>query len=123
MNLTQSIHSVHIGGHAHVQAGDILFCEGDRNYSRVHFRSRRPLTVSTHLGLLEARLATRGFVRVSRSALVNKECILDYDNFEITLTNGLVLPIARRRRVRVRRWLVAQNFSYVHPTNFKSISS
>ena len=105
MNLTQNNLCVHIGSHAHVQAGDILFCEGDRNYSRVHFRSRRPLIVSTHLGLLEARLAARGFVRVSRSALVNKDCILGYDSFEVTLTDGRVLPIARRRRMAVRRQL------------------
>lgn len=96
---------VHIGGHTHVYAEDILYCEGDRNYSQVHFMSRRKVTVSTHLAILEGRLARRGFVRVSRSALVNASYILDYDDYEVTLTNGRMLPIARRRRVAVRRWL------------------
>jgi len=67
--------------------------------------SRRKVMVSTHLAILEIRLARRGFVRVSRSALVNASYILDYDDYEVTLTNGRMLPIARRRRVTVRRWL------------------
>ncbi len=27
---------VYIGGHTHVYADDILYCEGDRNYSQAH---------------------------------------------------------------------------------------
>lgn len=96
---------VHIGSHTHVRAEDILYCQGDGNYTVIHFLSGRWVLVSTTLGILAERLMPRGFVRVSRSALVNTSCILDYDDHELTLTNGQVLPIARRRRVAVREWL------------------
>lgn len=100
---------VHIGSHTHVRAEDILYCQGDGNYTFIHFLSGRRVLVSTTLGILVDRLMPRGFVRVSRSALVNPSCILDYDDHELTLTNGRVLPIARRRRVAVREWLKNQS--------------
>lgn len=100
-----SIPPMHIGAHTHVPAADITWCEGDRNYSRVYFRHRRPLVVSVTLGILEARLAKQGFIRVNRSALVNVASILSHNAHHITLVGGPVLPIARRRRAIVREWL------------------
>jgi len=97
---------MHIGAYTHVPAADITWCEGDRNYSRVYFRHRRPMMVSVTLGILEARLAGQGFLRVNRSALVNEVSILRHDAHKITLVGGPVLSIARRRRAAVREWLI-----------------
>ena len=96
---------VHIGGYAHVQAQEILFCQGDSNYTHVHFVKRHKMTVATTLGILEERLIAEGFVRVNRSELVNKSHIEAYDGYQITLTNGTTLPISRRRRKGVRQVL------------------
>lgn len=101
----QSTPYVHIGSHTHVRAEDILYCQGDGNYTFIYFLSGRRVLVSTTLGILAERLVPRGFVRVSRSALVNMSYILDYDDHELTLTNDRVLSIARRRRASVREWL------------------
>lgn len=97
---------VHIGGYMHVYARDILYCEGDSNYSHIHFANgRRQIMVANTLGTLETRLSGRGFIRVNRSALVNPDYIRGYDKFEIELLDGSVLPIARRRRTDVRNQL------------------
>lgn len=98
---------VHLGSYEHELPEDILYCEGDRNYTYVHFVGGRKTFVSTTLGILEARLARRGFKRVNRSYLVNADHVLNYDRDEVTLVNGRILPIARRRRVAVRQWLSA----------------
>ena len=98
---------IHIGGYAPVQAEDLLFCQGDSNYTHVHFVKKRKMTVATTLGILEERLTTEGFVRVNRSELVNRTHIENYDGYQITLTNGATLPISRRRRKGVRQCLEA----------------
>lgn len=98
---------IHIGGYAHVQAEDILFCQGDSNYTHVHFVKKHKMTVATTLGILEERLTAEGFVRVNRSELVNRNHIENYDGYQITLSNGATLPISRRRRKGVRQCLEA----------------
>jgi len=41
--------SLNLGGHTHVLAADILFCEGDRNYTHVYFKQLPKLTLSVTL--------------------------------------------------------------------------
>lgn len=97
--------AVHIGGYQHAQPEEIVLCKGDSNYTHVHFTNGRKLTVATTLKIIQERLAAQDFVRVNRSGLINKEHIASYDRDEITLTNGTVLPIARRRRQAVREFM------------------
>ena len=94
--------SVHIGAHISVPTAEIVFCEGDRNYTQVHFADRPKLTLSVTLRIIHERLGEKGFLRVSRSALVNKEAIAGYDGQQVILLDGVVLPVARRRRRFVR---------------------
>lgn len=97
---------VHLGSYEYELPEDILYCEGDRNYTYVHLAGGRKTFVSTTLGIIEMRLARRGFRRINRSFLVNPDHVLAYDRDEVTLGNGSILPIARRRRVKVRQWLL-----------------
>lgn len=94
--------NVHIGAHTSVPTTEILFCESDRNYTQVHFADRPKLTLSVTLRIIHERLGKEGFLRVSRSALVNKEAIAAYDGQQVVLSDGVVLPVARRRRRFVR---------------------
>ncbi len=94
--------SVHINTHIAVPAAEIVFCEGDRNYTQVHFADRPKLTLSVTLRIIHERLGEDGFLRVSRSALVNKEAIAEYDGQQVVLFDGIILPVARRRRKYVR---------------------
>ncbi len=97
--------AVHIGGFEHAQPEEIVLCKGDSNYTHVHFTNGHKITVATTLKIIQERLATQGFVRVNRSGLINKDHIARYDRDEITLTNGTVLPIARRRRRAVQEFM------------------
>ncbi len=97
--------TVHIGGFEHAQPEEIVLCKGDSNYTHVHFTNGRKLTVATTLKIIQARLAAQDFVRVNRSGLINKDHIARYERDEITLTNGTVLPIARRRRQAVQEFM------------------
>lgn len=97
--------SVHIGAHTYAQVKEIIYCEGDRNYSHVHFIRRPSLMLSITLRVLHERLGERGFLRVSRSAVVNLDYIAHYNGREVVLRNGLVIPIARRRRKEVELML------------------
>lgn len=99
--------SVHIGAHLLVPTAEIVFCEGDRNYTQVHFTDRPKLTLSVTLRIIHERLGEEGFLRVSRSALVNREAIAEYDGQQVVLLDGLVLPVARRRRRFV--WLTLRD--------------
>ena len=93
--------NVHIGAHTYAQVKEIIYCEGDRNYSHVHFLRQPTLMLSITLRILHERLGEQGFLRVSRSAVVNLDYIAHYDGREIILHNGLVLSVARRRRKQV----------------------
>lgn len=93
--------SIHIGAHTRVQRAEIVYCEGDRNYTHVYFVRRPTLMLSITMRLLHERIGEAGFLRVSRSIVVNKECIKHYDGLKILLCNGVVIPVARRRRKEV----------------------
>ena len=103
--LTAPPQPVHIGGYEHAQPEEIVLCKGDSNYTHVHFTDGRKVTVATTLKIIQERLAGRDFVRVSRSGLINKDHIARYDRDEVTLSNGTVLPISRRRRRKVREFV------------------
>ncbi|WP_247231716.1 LytTR family DNA-binding domain-containing protein [Telluribacter sp. SYSU D00476] len=96
---------VHIGGYTLVATDEIIFCQADCNYTQVHLLKKKRITVATTLGILEGRLSPKGFVRVSRSELINRSYIESYDGYYITLVNGTTLPISRRRRKEVQRCL------------------
>lgn len=93
--------SIHIGAHTRVQRAEILYCEGDRNYTHVHFVRRPTLMLAITMRLLHERIGEEGFLRVSRSIVVNKQAIKHYDGREILLCNGVVIPVARRRRKEI----------------------
>ncbi len=84
---------------------EILFCEGDRNYTHVHFAHRPKLTLSITMRILHERLGESQFLRISRSTLVNRDSIAGYEGYEVVLRNGLLLPVSRRRREYVRKVL------------------
>ncbi|GAB3172546.1 LytR/AlgR family response regulator transcription factor [Telluribacter humicola] len=108
MNTTSTtfpISSVHIGGYTLVDAGEIILCRADCNYTQVHLVRKKRIIVATTLGILADRLSPKGFVRVNRSELINKSYIESYDGYYITLVNGTTLPISRRRRKEVLRHL------------------
>lgn len=77
----------------------ILFLEGDINYTHFYFQSRRRTTIAHCLKHFEEALLPNGFVRIHRSCIVNARFVRQTNLITntITLTNGTELKIARRR--------------------------
>lgn len=81
---------------------DILFVEAAGNYVEFHTAARTHLVRGT-LSSWEARLSTRGFVRVHRSRLVNRARISSIKptpsgDMEIALDDGRIIAGSRRYR-------------------------
>ena len=77
----------------------ILFLEGDINYTSIHFQSRRHTVIAHSLKHFEADLLPQGFLRIHRSYIVNSRFVKSANLLENTLTlmDGTVLRVARRR--------------------------
>lgn len=91
-----------------VKVEDIDWIEADGNYATLHAGKNKHLVRET-MTFLEANLPTGGFLRVSRSAIVNLERIRELqpmagDDHAIVLKTGEVLEMTRGVR-EVEHWL------------------
>lgn len=92
-------------GELHLQLKNILYIEGDRNYSNIHLKQNKKELVSKTLSDLEELLETKGFFRCHKSYLVNRDHITsDSNSFQIVLSNGISLPISRRKKDTFKNW-------------------
>lgn len=82
-----------------VAIDQILFLEGDVNYTHFYFQFRKRTVVSRSLKYFEADLLLHGFLRIHRSYIVNSRFVKSANLLENTLTlmDGTVLRVARRR--------------------------
>jgi two-component system, LytTR family, response regulator len=75
---------------------EILWCEADHNYTNIHVSIEKMVLVSVNLAVVEDKLPSTGFLRISRSILINekyltsvhrrnKTCTLRWQNTEIVL--------------------------------------
>ncbi|RZK48277.1 MAG: response regulator transcription factor [Pedobacter sp.] len=79
---------------------DIMYLDADSNYSVFHMESGDRILVSKILKEYEEILPEGKFVRIHKSTIVNIGYVKEYQNkngFQITLYNGEVLPVSRRR--------------------------
>ena len=82
-----------------VPIDQILFLEGEINYTSFHFQSRKRTVIAHPLKYFEADLLPHGFIRIHRSHIVNS-CFVKSANLlenTVTLVDGTVLRVARRR--------------------------
>ncbi len=79
-------------------ANEILYFEGDVNYTNVHLTTGKNKMLSKTLLSVENTIASDAFVRISRKHLVNRKFIVEVGRDFVVLSNDLILPIARRRR-------------------------
>ena len=77
---------------------DVLYCEGNVNYTHVHLISGKPKMLARTLLTVENRISSDSFVRISRKHLVNRKFITEIGVDYVVLRNDLILPISRRRR-------------------------
>ena len=83
---------------------EILFFEGDVNYTWIHFSSGKQKVVARTLRYIEQKTNTENFIRISRKYLVNRKFIVEVGESFVVLSDKTVLAISRRRR---REFLVS----------------
>jgi DNA-binding LytR/AlgR family response regulator len=87
-----------IGYRTKVCFNEVLFFEGDINYTRIFFRNGKSKMISRTLLHVQQRVDANDFVRVSRKHLVNRKFITQINHDNVILVNETALSISRRRR-------------------------
>ena len=78
---------------------EILYCEGENNYTRFSFTKNKPMLVSKTLGEYEELLAEHGFLRIHKSYLVNTKYVAKVDREgTLLMSDGKQLAISKRRK-------------------------
>ena len=87
-----------LGNRTKLFSNEILFFEGDINYSWIHFKSGKQKVIARTLRYIETRIEPENFVRINRKYLVNRKFIVEVGEDFVVLVDRTVLPISRRRR-------------------------
>ncbi len=100
IDMNQKVAFPTIDGYQMEKLNNIMYCEGDVNYTRIHSADGRMIMVSRTLKDVEELLSSSYFFRIHKSYLVNLNYIKSYSrssNFGIYLDNNLWLPVATRK--------------------------
>ncbi|HEX3758193.1 MAG TPA: LytTR family DNA-binding domain-containing protein [Kofleriaceae bacterium] len=91
-----------------VAARDVEWIEAQDYYAVLHVAGATHL-VRQSIRALEGRLDPRRFARINRSAIVNLDHVRQLErrigHWTVRLRHGTELPVSRRRRTQVARWL------------------
>jgi two-component system, LytTR family, response regulator len=89
-----------------IPLGEILYCQADNNYTVFHLNNGQKLMVSNTIKKFDEMLSDRNFLRVHQSYLVNLlhvRKLLRADGGSLVMSNGDLLPVARRKRDELQR--------------------
>jgi two-component system LytT family response regulator len=92
---------------------DIVYCEGQVNYTKVVTNQKREIILPKTLKFVEAMLPRHLFARIHKSVLVNLNYIKGYyrnDGSHIKLIDGTTLPVSYRKRDALVERLVKKPF-------------
>ena len=80
----------------------ILYIEGNHNYQSFYLEGgQKPVEVRELISTLEDKLKTYGFIRVHKGFIVNRTAIHKIGTAEITLKEGIKIPLSQQRREEV----------------------
>lgn len=83
-----------------LETDNIIYCEGDGNYSRIYLEKGKPLFVSKILKQIQTILPSKNFFRVHNSYIINIDKVSEYlktDGYVI-LDNHAKIPVSRNRK-------------------------
>lgn len=98
-NLPKKINISLDGKIIYLESDEILYCEGDGNYTTIHLTNGKSLLVTQQLKQIEEKL-TNDFFRIHNSFIVNLSKISEYlksDNYVI-LSNNVKIPVSRQKK-------------------------
>ncbi len=86
-----------------IKLDDIIFCEGDGNYTTFYLTGNKKIVVSKPLKEYDDLLPRHQFIRTHQSYLVSLKFIHHYDREGILhMKNGVEVPVSVRKRELVR---------------------
>lgn len=88
-----------IGGRKTVNPQELISLKGEVNYTTVYFLDgKRKEVVATTLKKIQTQLEPfPNFYRITKSTIINLDCICGIKNNQIFLTNGEIIIPSRRR--------------------------
>ena len=96
-----------IEGVSFFEPADIMYCEGENNYTRFVFTNHKPILISKTLGEYEEILEDYQFIRIHKSYLVNKKHIVRIDrDGTMEMSDGKFFSISKRKKEMVRTLLM-----------------
>lgn len=98
---------------ANLQPADVLYLQGDENYTFLHLANGQKIHSARTLKVFEKHFADQPFIRIHRAYLVNAQHVVSFSH-EVCLSDGTRIQVSRRKESIVRRWLT-NHFSKVSP--------
>ncbi len=111
-----------LNGYQMENINNIIYCEADQNYTKIHTANNQIILVSKTLKIIEDILPPEIFFRIHKTYLVNLNYIKKYfktDGHRIILENGKELYVANRRTEDFVKALTQK--SYYRPNEDKSL--
>lgn len=91
--------SIFICGRQNIDPKEVIRLQADVNYTRIFFSNGKNILVATTLKKIENRFSyLPKFVRISKSMIINIDCIKQIKNEQIILQNGEIYKPSRRRK-------------------------
>ncbi len=87
-----------LGNRTKVFSNEILFFEGDVNYTWIHFASGNQKVIARTLRYIEEKTDAENFIRINRKYLVNRKFIAEIGDGFVILSDKTILSISRRRK-------------------------
>lgn len=86
-----------------VPCADIMYMKADGSYTKIFLRNHDMTIVRRGMNEIEKANTSRNIIRVHKSYIVNFNYAekLTADNTLLVLTNGIQIPIARRRKKQI----------------------
>ena len=84
-----------------IEIKDIVLCESEGNYTKIHLSQGRAAIYTKHLKDIEELLHGQSFFRVHHSYLINLKQVVQYirtDGGEVKMSNGKHIPISRQKK-------------------------
>lgn len=103
-----------LAGYQMKKINDIIYCEGDQNYTKIHLIGEQQLLVSKTLKYIEELLPNEVFFRIHKTYLINLNYVERYlknNGHIVVLDDGTQLNVASRRTEDFMNALTSQSFN------------
>jgi len=96
-----------------VNVRDIVRCQGNDNYTTFYLKDKSKVVVAKTLSEYQGLLERAHFYRVHKSHLINLNFMTIFSGTEITMEDGLKIPVSRRRKKAFTDKIKALNQRFV----------